>query len=179
MLQLLSPATHPVALSPFRPATAGCTSEGANMSPKRAGSNMYVPNVKHITLPLPVPSTALPTQVNPKCLQHALQGYDQTETHFLVQAFTHGFNINYLGTPSLRFSKNHPSVSHHKDVVERKLAKELAPGRIAGPFLSPPFVNYQSSPLCIVPKSLMNFALFIIPVVLPFIWFHLGESLLL
>ena len=126
------------------------------MSPKHAGSNMSVPNVKHLTLPLPVPSTALPTQVNPKCLQHALQGYDQTETNFLIQGFTHGFHINYLGTPSLRFSKNHPSVSHHKDVVERKLAKELALGRIAGPFLSPPFVNYQSSPLGIVPKKEPN-----------------------
>ena len=156
VLQLLSPATHPVALSPFRPATAGCTSEGANVSPKRAGSNMSVPNVKHLTLPLPVPSTALPTQVNSKCLQHALQGYDQTETNFLIQGFTHGFHINYLGTPSLRFSNNHPSVSHHKDVVERKLAKELALGRIAGPFLSPPFVNYQSSPHGIVPKKEPN-----------------------
>ena len=52
--------------------------------------------------------------------------------------------------------KKHPSVSHHKDVVERKLAKELALGRIAGPFLSPPFVNYQSSPLGIVPKKEPN-----------------------
>ena len=42
------------------------------------------------------------------------------------------------------------------DIVERKLSKELHMGRIAGPFVSPPFHNYQSSPLGVVPKKEPN-----------------------
>ncbi|MEG7522284.1 MAG: hypothetical protein M3H12_04180, partial [Chromatiales bacterium] len=70
--------------------------------------------------------------------------------------FLHGFKINYFGTPTLCSTHNHPSASVHRDVVEKKLKKELSLGRIAGPFSSPPFPNYQSSPLGVVAKKEPN-----------------------
>ena len=103
-----------------------------------------------------VASNPLPTPVNANNLQHALQGYDPAETTFLVDGFIHGFHINYFGTPSLSSLHNHPSASAHRDIVAQKLAKELSLGRIAGPFSSPPFLNFQSSPLGVVPKKEPN-----------------------
>ena len=94
----------------------------------------------------------LPTLVNANNLQHALQGYDPAETTFLI----HGFHINYFGTPSLSSLHNHPSASAHRDIVTQKLAKELSLGRVAGPFSSPPFLNFQSSPLGVVFKKEHN-----------------------
>ena len=38
--------------------------------------------------------------------------------------------------------------------VNDKLSKELAAGRIVGPFDSPPFETFRVSPLGIVPKKL-------------------------
>ena len=69
-------------------------------------------------------------------------GYDQAESNFLVDGFINGFKIHYFGTPSLYFANNRSSVLQHKEVVERKLSKELSLGHIAGPFFSPPFDNY-------------------------------------
>ena len=87
-------------------------------------------------LPVPVANVTLQIPINPDALQQALIGYDQTEARFLVGGFRKGFKINYHGTPPIRFSENHPSISHHKDIVKRKLSKELQMGRLAGPFVS-------------------------------------------
>ena len=118
-------------------------------------TSMCAQSVKPPILPVLVANVTLPTPINPDALQQALIGYDQTETAFLLDGFRKGFRINYHGTP-LRFSDNHPSISHHTYIVERKLSKELHMGRIAGPFVSPPFHNYQSSPLGVVPKKEPN-----------------------
>ena len=83
-----------------------------------------------------VVNVTLPTPINPDALQQALIGYDQTEA---ADGFRTGFRINYHDTRTLRLSDNHPSISHHKDILERNLSKELQMGRVAGPFVSPPF----------------------------------------
>ena len=159
MLQPLFPTNQPVPPSPFQPVTAGCTSATTNAPPdhyKHVCSSMCAQSAKPPILPVLVANVTHPTPINPDALQQALIGYDQTEAAFLLDGFIKGFRINYHGTPSLRFSDNHPSISHHTDIVERKLSKERHMGRIAGPFVSPPFHNYQSSPLGVVPKKEPN-----------------------
>lgn len=42
------------------------------------------------------------------------------------------------------------------DVVWKKLQNELAEGRIAGPFTSPPFMKFRIAPLGLVPKKELN-----------------------
>ena len=124
----------PAVPSPFRPASAGYTRKEVNVLPATAAINTCAPNVRPPTQPAHV-AFPLPTPVNAKRLQRALQGYDPAETTFLVDGFIHGFHINYFGTPTLSALHNH---------------------RIAGPFSSPPFPNFQSSPLRVVPKKEPN-----------------------
>ena len=130
--------------------------KGGNVTPANAASNTCVPNVRPPNQLSHVAFKPLPTPVNANSLQHVLQGYDPADTTFLVDGFIHGFQINYFGTPSLISLHNHPSASVHRDIVAKKLTNELSFGRIAGPFSSPPFVNFQSSPLGVVPKKECN-----------------------
>ena len=156
VLPVLCPP-NPVPRSPFQLATAGNTSEGASVTRACANSSTCVPNVTHPTHPAHVvKKSAVPTPVNPEQLLQDLIGYDQAEVNFLVDGFINGFKINYFGTLSLLSTHNHPSALDHKDVVEQKLSKELSLGRIAGPFISPPFTHYQSSPLGVVAKKEPN-----------------------
>lgn len=48
---------------------------------------------------------------------------------------------------------NHPTTRAHEQVIDDGIAAELKTGRIAGPFALPPFVNFISSPLGLVPKK--------------------------
>ena len=49
--------------------------------------------------------------------------------------------------------KNLLSADQNPSAVEVKLSKEVALGRLAGPFHSPPFSNFCISPLGVVPKK--------------------------
>ena len=44
----------------------------------------------------------------------------------------------------------------HPDVVSSYLTKEIALGRIAGPFQSPPLPNLQCHPMGVIPKKHPN-----------------------
>ena len=74
---------------------------------------------------------------------------------FLKLGFLEGFSIhcctNYL--PDF-CSKNLVSAFQHPDIVDSKIQKELDADRLAGPFDSPPFLNFRVSPLGVVPKKI-------------------------
>ena len=83
-----------------------------------------------------------------------LQGYDSTLTTYLTQGFSSGFRLfSTLITPPVSSYTNHPSVSNNPVQVSDKLSKELSLDRIAGPFSKPPFPNFVTSPLGLVPKK--------------------------
>lgn len=86
-------------------------------------------------------------------LNFLLDGYPQSTVQFLINGFTQGFSINCLSRLPDVPSKNLISAIQHPDVVDAKLAKEIEAGRLAGPFLSPPFTNFRVSPLGVVPKK--------------------------
>ena len=45
------------------------------------------------------------------------------------------------------------SASEHPVIVSKNILKEVSLGRAAGPFSSPPFVNFQVYPIGVVPKK--------------------------
>ena len=101
---------------------------------------------------------ALPTPILAKNLASWLQlaKYDPCKTKELIEGFNGGFTLHYDGPEESSFSKNHLSVQENFSVAQEKIQKELSKGRMAGPFLAPPFKNFRISPLGIIPKKQEN-----------------------
>jgi hypothetical protein len=75
----------------------------------------------------------------------------------LLDGFSFGFRIPYSGSRAPRFARNHLSALERKDIVTSKLQKEVALGRVAGPFKAPPFGgNIIVSPIGLTPKKNSN-----------------------
>ncbi len=70
-----------------------------------------------------------------------------------MHGFHHGFSINYHGPQNTSHAKNHRSALTNPEIVSAELLKDIALGRIAGPFQTPPLINFRVSPLGLVPKK--------------------------
>lgn len=68
----------------------------------------------------------------------------------LKNGFRFGFYLHYEGP---RISTNLVSVKDHPKVVKEKIDKEIALGRIAGPFNYKPLCNLRLSPIGVVAKK--------------------------
>lgn len=95
----------------------------------------------------------IPTPINVQNLSHELHGYDQHLASYLVNGFQFGFKLGCVGEPVHCVYKNHNSVYKNPAVVQEKLTKEFALGRISAPHMQLPFDNYVCSPLGLVPKK--------------------------
>ena len=73
--------------------------------------------------------------------------------NFFISGFRHGFYLGYQGPRESCFVKNSDSTKDNGEVVNTKLKKEMKMGRIAGPFIMPPFKKIRVSPLAVIPKS--------------------------
>jgi len=95
------------------------------------------------------------TPVDPDRLEFHLKriGYDKKKSDFLVNGFRYGFRLNHSGSLSSVIPPNDASVDVHADVVREKIDKELAAGRLKGPFEAPPFQDFHVSPAKVVKKS--------------------------
>ena len=100
-----------------------------------------------------VSPTRVITPINPKALKVLLQGYPEEEKDYLIDGFTHGFCIPFNGPIPPLCQKNLPSATKHPQVIQNKLDKEIAKGRIGGPFHHPPFSKFIVSPVGVVPKK--------------------------
>jgi hypothetical protein len=98
-------------------------------------------------------STPLPSPVSGKTLCAYLSGYDPTKLSYLKRGFSEGFRLNFEGKVASYTCRNLASVNSNKAVVRDKIEKEIRTGRVAGPFDSPPFPNFRSSPIGVVPKK--------------------------
>ena len=97
----------------------------------------------------------LPTPVSVHNLEEALSGDpDKNFVSELCNLFTHGVHIGFQGQRAPRFSKNLPTAFANPEIVSSNLATEVSLGRMAGPFDSPPFQNFQVSPIGLVPKRI-------------------------
>lgn len=94
------------------------------------------------------------TPVKLHALCPLLEAYpQQAAARYLKDGFTFGFPIPFTGLRVAMDSGNLKSARERPDVVAAKIQKELAAGRIAGPFTAPPMPNLRVSPLGVVPKK--------------------------
>ena len=94
------------------------------------------------------------TPIDVTRLKIELQDFpDQLFVSHLCQELQEGTRIGYTGPRKPRLSKNLPSAYKNAAVVSETLAKEIALGRVAGPFSNPPFPNLQVSPIGVIPKK--------------------------
>ena len=83
-----------------------------------------------------------------------LTGYpDLNMVNYLLSGFKQGFLIGYEGLDFLLITHNLPSATDNPEQVAAAIIKELERGHTAGPFIHPPFENFQCSPLGAVPKK--------------------------
>ena len=71
---------------------------------------------------------------------------------FLSNGFTRGFPLHFQGIRESSQAKNLLSAMQNPTVVDAKIAKELAAGRLAGPIVSSPISPFIAFPLGVVPK---------------------------
>lgn len=82
-----------------------------------------------------------------------MQGYDKEQLSVIKNGFSNGFRLGCSGIPNSHISRNHKSALDHPSVIQDFISSGLQAGRIAGPFPLPPFSQFVSSPLGVVPKS--------------------------
>ena len=99
------------------------------------------------------PNPHLPTPVKFSRLLYLLSGYNHSTVMFLSDGFTHGFPLHFQGIQESSHAKNLLTAVQNQTVVDAKIAKELAAGRLAGSFDSPPISPFVVSPLGVVPKK--------------------------
>ena len=90
----------------------------------------------------------------PVYLKSLLSTYDPDLKKFLIHGFSLGFRIGFAGTGKSLLAPNLRSAEEQPEVLSAKLDKEWSAGRILGPFSSPPFANFVSSPSGVVPVTL-------------------------
>ena len=96
------------------------------------------------------------TPVNIAALQKILQqtGYDNQKTEFLIEGFTHGFDIGYRGNPHVKMKSPNLKLDPEygtKVTLWNKVMKEVKAKRYAEPFSDIPFDSYIQSPIGLVP----------------------------
>ena len=97
--------------------------------------------------------TKIRTPIQVDRLAHWLQGYDRSETTFLLNGFTNSFHAGFHGVANNVVPKNMKSAYKHPSEVDNHIQKELKANRLAGPFDKPPFTNFQASPIGLVEKK--------------------------
>ena len=77
----------------------------------------------------------------------------EKDRKFLTSCFTDGFPIPISQLPSASFFAPERKLSlEHREILKAKIEEEISLGRIRGPFLSPPFSLFISTPMFLVPK---------------------------
>jgi hypothetical protein len=92
--------------------------------------------------------------LNTIMIENCLEDYPDFNTkQELIEGLKFGFKLEYTGPRIPTACSNSTSVLQNGKAVREKLSKEISLGRISGPFLSPPFPPFRSSPLALIPKS--------------------------
>jgi len=79
---------------------------------------------------------------------------DQWAVTYVLEGLQHGFRLGFHPVRRLKpAKKNKPSAFQNPKVIDDYLAIEVARGRVAGPFPSPPLPNLQVSSFGVIPKK--------------------------
>lgn len=100
---------------------------------------------------------------SPICIsevQRSLSNYPlQDIASELIKGLRFGFQLQYSGSRLPVRAKNSRSVLQNPGLVLQKINKEINMGRIAGPFVDPPFPTLRVSPISLIPKNDGDFRL--------------------
>lgn len=95
-----------------------------------------------------------PTPINVRRLEETLTNHPNQEfVSKLCNNLRYGADVGFTGRRVARFSRNLPTALSQPNIVSENLSREVALGRVAGPFPSPPLPNFQVSPIGLVPKK--------------------------
>ena len=75
------------------------------------------------------------TPVKVSTLSPLLQQYDPRLKQFLIDGFSFGFRVGFVGKSRLRLASNLRSAKEHPNILAAKLENELPAGRIVGSIL--------------------------------------------
>ena len=120
-------------------------SAATNAQPSMIDSSRVAKSQRNPSTNISYPNL-LPTPIVVDRLESALNGHP--DPHFVSQVcnnLRHGAQIGFEGQRAPRFSRNLPTALADPSVVTSNLAHEISLGRVAGPFDSPPFPNFQVS----------------------------------
>ena len=79
---------------------------------------------------------------------------DRQAVAYVLEGLQHGFHLGFHPARRLKpAKKNKPSAFQNPRVIDDYLATEVARGRVAGPFPSPPLPNLQVSSCGVIPKK--------------------------
>ena len=117
--------------------------------------NANAPLNLQLTARCRVTGLAVVTPLRAAAWHRHLQRYpDPKWAHRLVHDIIHGVDIGYRGFRSSRITApNFTDGEVEAHAVSADIANEVSLGRIAGPYISPPFPHYRCSPLKTVPKK--------------------------
>ena len=151
--------------SPFRGASVGSSTKGTSVSAVISNTNVLNAELltRHFDVGLPAnlqqllhaqsQPTPLPTPIQVNKLHAYLEGYPIGSKDYLINSFSAGFSLDYVGPQMASKCINLLSALQKPDAVDDKLAKELKLGRIVGPFLTRPLPSQHISPLGLIPKK--------------------------
>ncbi len=99
--------------------------------------------------------TRVATHLQRSAWAYYLRDYpDPTFVQTLLHIIDYGANVGFLGDRALsQASSNLSSSIEHSEVVAADLQLQLAKGRVHGPFSTPPFDNFRSSPLGVAARK--------------------------
>ena len=83
-------------------------------------------------------------------------GYDSVLRQYLIDGFCFGFRINFVGERAVSECCNLKSALTLPDITATKIRKECDAGRLVRQITTPPFKNFHTSPLGLVPKKEPN-----------------------
>ena len=126
-------------------------------------SNLYIVNCdfnvscslhKLIAINMDLDHISTPVEVTKLIKLLKVARYDAAEVNHLEDGFSNGFSIGYQRPLKRKSSaRNIPFTVGNKFDMWEKIMKEVAAGRVAGPYMEIPFNNYIQSPIGLVPKA--------------------------
>ncbi len=101
-------------------------------------------------------TTIASTPIDLEAMLPYLKLYPSEDAHIIEEGFRHGFILYFEGPLSTYIVKNHRSAREHIDILLAKVNKDIALGRIVGPFDEPPLPFLRCSAVGLVPKKSDN-----------------------
>lgn len=112
---------------------------------------------KRMSGPQQTVSTHFKKAVTPVILENMAPWLDiypnQVKAELIRKHFESGIFVPKFSGTGCMWVENLSSVNMNKEIVRSKIEKEVVAGRVAGPFVQPPFEDFRISPLGFIPKK--------------------------